>query len=227
MRWVLLPSLVISVLLALGISTARHFGQGTPMPESIQSLGLHPPETCGGSGICLLGITPGRTGWNAARSALLPRSRDELYTKQLVISIDTLPNQVDETLIYFFQSVDKLSVGRVQALFRVREAAPNVGWLIKQHGKPCGVSLYTRTASGYRLPQATITLRYPHFLANVPLPNYHLDSNTRIESLYLYDPAYKAEGRLEACRDLMTDGVQNRRWAGFAAVWRYAGLPRH
>ncbi|MCE7945897.1 MAG: hypothetical protein DYG88_00545 [Chloroflexi bacterium CFX4] len=227
MRWVYLPSLLIGILLTICVSTARQLGQGTPLPESIQSIGLHPPELCGGNGVCLLGITPGSTGWNAARSMLLPRSRDELYTKQLVISVDTLPNQVDETLIYFFQSVDTLSVGRIQALFRVREAAPNVGWLIKQHGAPCGVSLYTRTASGYRLPQATITLRYPHFLANVPLPNYHLDISTRIESLYLYDPAYKAEVRLEACRDLMTDGVQNRRWRGFAAVWRYAALARY
>lgn len=227
MRWLFLYSASISILLALSIGAARHLGQGTDVPEVIQSIGLHPPEICGGNGVCLLGITPGSTGWNAARSALLPRSRDELYTKQLVISIDRLPNQVDETLIYFFQSVDTLSVGRVQALFRVREAAPNVGWLIKQHGTPCGVSLYTRTASGYRLPQAMITLRYPHFLANVPLPNYHLDIGTRIESLYLYDPAYRTEQRLEACRDLMTDGVQNRRWAGFAAAWRYAALPRH
>jgi hypothetical protein len=226
-RIVLLHSFLLSAALALSIGLTRQIGQAQPLPELIAAIGLHAPEQCHGNGICLLGMTPGHSSWNETRSALLPRTRDELYTKQLVVSIDVLPNQVDEALIYFFQSVDTLSLGRVQALFRAREAAPSVGWLLKQHGTPCGVSLYTRTASGYRLPQALITLRYPHFLANVPLPKYRLDTSARIESLYLHDPAYKAERRLEACRDLITDGVQNRAWAGFAAVWRYAALPRH
>lgn len=227
MRALALSSLIISLTLAIGLGVARRIGAEQPLPELIEAIGLYAPEQCGGQGACLLGITPALSSWQEARSALLARSRDELYTSQLVVSIDLLPNKVDEVFIYFFRSVDERSVGRVQALFRAREAAPSVGWLIKQHGAPCGISLYTRTASGYRLPQALITLRYPHFLANVPLPNYHLDASTRIESLYLYDPAYKAERRLEPCRDLITDGVQNRRWAGFAAVWRYAALPRH
>ncbi|MFQ3534341.1 MAG: hypothetical protein SNJ58_00550 [Aggregatilineales bacterium] len=227
MRIVALCSVIISTALSLSVGLARLIGAAAPLPALVEAIGLYAPEGCGGSGICLLGMTPGRSRWDEARAALLPRARDELYTKQLVISVDILPNQIDEALIYLFQSVDALSVGRVQALFRAPQAAPSVGWLIKQHGTPCGISLYTRTASGYRLPQALITLRYPHFLANVPLPNYHLDVGTRIESLYLYDPAYKAERRLEACRDLMTDGVQNRAWAGFAAAWRYASLPRH
>ncbi len=221
-----LLSIALSATLALSIGLARHIGQFQPLPALIEALGLYAPEQCGSGRICLLGMTPGYSDWQATRSALLPRARDMLYTNQLVVSLDILPKQVDEIFIYFFQSVDKRALGRVQALFRSPEAAPSVGWLIAQHGAPCGISLYTRTASGYRLPQALITLRYPHFLVNVPLPRDHLDASTRIESLYLHDPAYKAERRLEACRDLITDGVQNRAWAGFAAVWRYASLPR-
>lgn len=227
MRLLTLFSLAIGALLSLSSGLARLLGEGQALPTLIEAIGLYAPERCGGAGICLLGVTPGRSGWAEARAALLPRVRDELYTKQVVVSIDILPNQPDEVLIYFFQSVDARSVGRVQALFRARQAAPSAGWLIKQHGLPCGISLYMRTASGYRLPQALITLRYPHFLANVPLLGYRLDLSAPIESLYLYDPAYKAERRLEPCRDLITDGVQNRAWAGFAAAWRYASLPRH
>ncbi|MDW8298086.1 MAG: hypothetical protein RML95_01985 [Anaerolineae bacterium] len=227
MRVILPLSLAISAVLALSLSLARTFGMSQPLPTLIETLGLYAPEHCSGSSACLLGITPGHSSWDEARTMLLPRARDELYTSQVVVPLDVLPNQTDELFIYFFRSVDGRSVGRIQALFRVREAAPSVGWLVRQHGTPCGISLYTRTASGYRLPQALITMRYPRFLANVPLPKNHLDTSTRIESLYLHDPAYKAERRLEACRDLLTDGVQNRAWAGFAAAWRYAALPRH
>lgn len=225
MRLCLNSALLAVMLVGLSLS-AIALGRAAPLPHQIAVLGMSDAESCDGA--CFAGVAAGKTNWLEARKHLASRVHDESYTQEVVVSVDLLPNHLDETLLYFFRSVDKVSVGRMNAVFRVEEAALTAGWLVARYGIPCGVSIYLRDASNYRIIQPRMTLRYPQLIANLVLPNSHLEVDSPLISIHVYDPAFvNTDKRLEACRDNITDGVRNRYWHGFGSIARYMSTPRH
>ncbi|GAB4556430.1 MAG: hypothetical protein OHK0023_28760 [Anaerolineae bacterium] len=213
------------VLFGLSLS-AVGIGRAAPLPYEVAALGMSDVESC--DGVCFAGVTAGKTNWLEARKNLASQVRDDSYTQEVVISVDLLPHHLDETLLYFFRSVDKVSVGRMNAVFRVEESALTAGWLVARYGIPCGVSLYLQDASNYRMTQPRMTLRYPQLVANLTLPHSHLEINSPLISIHVYDPAFvNTDKRLEPCRDNITDGVRNRYWHGFGSVARYISTPRN
>jgi len=190
------------LILMLLCAGAMAYGRNFVMPEDGRVNGF---DRCDGAP-CIVGITPGQTGWEEAHTVLASAEGIELTARRIIMN---LPPGAQ---VEFYPSVDGTSVGRMYVTF-AREKPLTAGWLVQRYGRPCGITFY---------PNNLATIRYTFLLANVRLQGKMLELDMPVTSIQFSDPAFKSETQPNPCVDNITsNGTTNRGWYGFSSVRFY------
>lgn len=200
--------LVLYLTLILLVSGSIAYGRRHSSENPLETLGFN---VCGNRP-CLVGIVPGETSWNDARTRLAPGNDNE---------ISELYTPVNDTQATVMPGFDQVAIISIKAYSDT--SLPVLGYFIQKYGSPCGVLIH----GDFAYSSDIVELRYSLMTLDVNLSQSRLNIYSTVDFVQLLEPSITFEAPQNLCK---SDPYRNETllpWLGFASLEHYKarGLP--
>jgi hypothetical protein len=225
-----LITILVSTFIAF-IVAAQVFERSRAEIDTLQALGF---EDCNGKP-CLLGILPGTTSLQEAKTILARQDNIALRDKHYTISFEN--NDIELRLF----STDYLTFqSGGSALYPIeiemRNSHVPLRAVIEKYGSPCGVAIYPVQCNTYNTCSGLewMTIYYESMIISIDLDPQRglqlttLNPDVPIERIELVNPA-ASQNISGVCHTFVPDEIGSTMtpWLGFASLKRYMSYENH